>query len=112
EWGYEADHDFDGHCKVFADSGIPFYVCPGTSSWNTLIGRTENAMGNLRNAAENGLKYGAIGYLNTVWGDNGHMQPLSVNYLGFAYGAALSWGYENNVDIDIQSALSRLMFHD
>src|SRR5690606_7508572 len=50
EWGYEADHDFDGHCKVFADSGIPFYVCPGTSSWNTLIGRTENAMGNLRNA--------------------------------------------------------------
>ena len=112
EWGYEADHDFDGHCKVFADSGIPFYVCPGTSAWNTLIGRTENAMGNLRNAAENGLKYGAIGYLNTVWGDNGHMQPLSVSYLGFAYGAALSWGYENNRDVDIQSALSRFMFHD
>lgn len=112
EWGYEADHDFDAHCKVFADSGIPFYVCPGTSSWNTLIGRTENALGNLKNAAENGLKYGAIGYLNTVWGDNGHMQPLSVSYLGFAYGAALSWGYENNVNVDIQSALSRFMFRD
>lgn len=112
EWGYEADHDFDGHCKVFADSGIPFYVCPGTSSWNTLVGRTENAMGNLRNAAENGLKYGAIGYLNTDWGDNGHMQPLPVSYLGFAYGAGLSWNYENNKNVDIQSALSRFIFRD
>ncbi len=112
EWGYEADHDFDGHCKVFADSGIPFYVCPGTSSWNTLIKRTANAIANLKNAAENGLKYGAIGFLNTDWGDNGHMQPLPVSYAGFAYGAALSWHYENNQDIDLASALSRFVFHD
>ena len=36
-------------------SGVPFYVCPGTSTWNTLAGRTDNALGNLLNAAENGL---------------------------------------------------------
>jgi len=112
EWGYEADHDFEGHCKIFADSGVPFYVCPGTSSWNTLIGRTTNATGNLKNAAENGLKYGAIGYLNTDWGDNGHMQPLPVSYAGFAYGAALSWHSENNQDIDLASVLSRFVFRD
>lgn len=112
EWGYEANHDFEGHCKIFADSGIPFYVCPGTSSWNTLIGRTVNAKGNLQNAAENGLKYGAIGYLNTDWGDNGHMQPLPVSFAGFAYGAALSWNHENNRDIDLASALSRFIFRD
>lgn len=112
EWGYEADHEFEEHCKIFADSGIPFYVCPGTSSWNTIIGRTTNAKGNLQNAAENGLKYGAIGYLNTDWGDNGHMQPLPVSYAGFAYGAGLSWSYETNHDIDLASALSRFVFRD
>ncbi len=35
EWGYEADHDFPGKAKLFAESGVPFYVCPGTSSWTT-----------------------------------------------------------------------------
>jgi len=112
EWGYEADHDFEGHCKVFAESGIPFYVCPGTSSWNTLIGRTTNTMGNLKNAADNGLKYGAIGYLNTDWGDNGHMQPLPVSWLGFSYGAAVSWERNNNTEIDLTDALSRFVFRD
>jgi hexosaminidase len=112
EWGYEADHPFDDHGNAFAASGIPFYVCPGTSSWNTIAGRTDNAMGNLRNAALNGLKHGAVGYLITDWGDNGHWQPLPVSYLGFAYGAGLSWGYETNMNTDIQRVLDVLVFRD
>ena len=58
-WGYEADHPFDAHGEKFAAAGIPFYVCPGTGSWRTLAGRTSSVLGNLRNAAENGLKHGA-----------------------------------------------------
>ncbi len=112
EWGYEADHPFDDHGTLFAASGIPFYVCPGTSSWRTLGGRSDNAIENLRNAALNGLKHGAVGYLNTDWGDNGHWQPLPVSYLGFLYGAALSWGYDANLDLDIASALDQYVFQD
>ena len=74
EWGYEANHPFDEHGVRFAESGIPFYVCPGTSSWCSLAGRTDNALRNLWSGAENGLKHGAIGYLNTDWGDWGHWQ--------------------------------------
>ena len=112
EWGYEADHDFDGKSKLFAASGVPFYVCPGTSSWCTIAGRTDNCLENIRNAVENGLKYGAIGVLNTDWGDRGHWQPLPISYLGFAYGAALSWSYEHNVDADIAALLDTFAFHD
>ncbi|MFN2107569.1 MAG: glycoside hydrolase, partial [Candidatus Promineifilaceae bacterium] len=97
---------------IFARSGIPFYVCPGTSSWNTVGGRTSNAVNNMQNAAENGLNHGATGYLITDWGDNGHWQPLPVSYLGFAYGAAMSWHYESNRDIDITTAVSRYAFRD
>jgi hexosaminidase len=112
EWGYEASHPFDSHGAAFAASGVPFYVCPGTSTWNTIAGRTENAIGNLRNAADNGIKHGAVGYLNTDWGDNGHWQPLPVSYLGYAYGAAVSWAYEANRDLDIAQTISAYAFRD
>ena len=112
EWGYEANHPFDEHGATFAASGVPFYVCPGTSSWRTLAGRTENALANLYHAAEHGLKHGAVGYLITDWGDEGHMQPLPVSYLGFLVGAAASWHFEASQALDIPATLDRLVFRD
>jgi len=112
EWGYEAAHPFEQHGAIFAASGVPFYVCPGTGTWNTIAGRTESSLGNLRNAAENGLKHGAVGYLITDWGDAGHWQPLPVSYLGFGYGAAVSWACAANVESDIAAAVSAFAFHD
>ncbi len=112
EWGYEADHPFDEDGAKFAQAGIPFYVCPGTSSWNSIVGRTDNALANLRNAAENGLKHGAMGYLITDWGDNGHWQYLPFSYIGFAYGAAVSWAFTVNRDVDIARATSLFAFGD
>lgn len=111
-WGYEADHPFAEQCPKFAASGVPFYVCPGTSSWNSIAGRTESAIGNLRNAAENGLAHGAIGYLNTDWGDNGHWQPLPVCYPGYAYGAAMSWATKTNKNCDLAAVLDHHAFED
>jgi hexosaminidase len=112
EWGYEANHPFDEHGAEFARSGIPFFVCPGTSSWNTIAGRTSNCLGNVRNATENGLRHGASGVLNTDWGDNDHTQYLPVSYLGFAAGAALPWCHETNKDEDFIPALDLHAFYD
>jgi hypothetical protein len=109
-WGYEATHPFDKEAAQFAVAGLPFYVCPGTSSWLSLIGRTHNALGNLSNAAAAGIKHGAIGYLNTDWGDFGHWQTHPVNHLGFAYGAAFSWAYEVNSAADLQTAFGHFAF--
>ena len=64
------------------------------------------------NAARNGLKHGAVGYLITDWGDGGHWQPLPVSYLGFALGAALSWSLQANQDLDTRDAISRCAFDD
>lgn len=112
EWGYEYDHPFADHGAKFAASGIPFYVCGGTSSWNSIGGRTDNAIGNLLNAAENGKRHGAIGFLNTDWGDYGHLQPLPVSYLPYAYGAGVSWCIESNRNADIARAVSLHLFGD
>ena len=91
EWGYEADHAYAADTKAFRKAGLPYYVCPGAGGWNSLIGRLDNAVENIRNATTNGKRHGASGVLNTDWGDNGHMQPLPVSYLGYLFGAAMSW---------------------
>lgn len=111
-WGYTAEHPFDAEGRAFAASGIPFYVCPGTSSWQSLVGRADNAIANIRNAAEAGLRHGAIGLLNTDWGDFGHHQYLPASYPGFAYGAAVSWALAANRDLAVAPALDTHAFRD
>jgi hypothetical protein len=115
-WAYEggeaAWRDWEKQCETVAQSGVPFYVCPGTSSWNSLAGRTDNMMDNCNLTAELGLKHGAVGYLNTDWGDGGHWQPLPVSYAGFAYGAAVSWCYQANKGLDLARALDAFAFED
>lgn len=111
-WGYEATHPFNEQCRQFASSGIPFYVCPGTSSWNTLVGRTSNCIVNLKNAAENGIRYGAEGFLITDWGDGGHHQYLPVSYTGILAGACFSWSFKANQNADFVKGLNHLCFKD
>lgn len=111
-WGYEATHPFDRETRAFADAGVPFYVCPGTSSWCSFSGRSDIAVGNLRSAAASGLANGAAGYLNTDWGDWGHHQYLPISYLGFAAGAAFSWCLESNRHIDLPAVLDQHIFRD
>jgi len=112
EWGYEANHPFDDHGEKYAQAGLDFYVCPGTSAWNSIAGRTDNCLQNLSNAAINGIKHGAVGYLITDWGDNGHWQALPVSYLGLAAGAAYAWSFQTNRDVDIRDPLNRYVFLD
>ncbi len=112
EWGYEHDHAYDVDTRAYKKAGLPYYVCPGTGSWISLIGRTDNAMANIRSAATNGRKHGAVGLLNTDWGDNGHMQPLPVSYLGFLYGAAMSWSPSRSAEMEVPRALSLHAFDD
>jgi hypothetical protein len=90
-WGYEADHPFEEETRTLADAGLPFYVCPGTSSWQSIGGRLENMSANVGSAAKWGAKRGARGLLITDWGDRGHLQPPSVSWSGFLVAAELSW---------------------
>jgi len=111
-WGYEANHPLEKEAAQFARAKIPFYVCPGTSTWQTLIGRHDNALANLRAAAKTGKKFGALGFLNTDWGDGGHPQPLAVSWPLFAAGAALAWN-ANALDKKVLTkVLSRDVFED
>ncbi len=111
-WGYEASHPFEREAAAFARSKIPFYVCPGTSTWMSMIGRHDNAFANLRKAALAGLKHGAIGFLITDWGDGGHPQPLAVSCLPYLFGAAVSWCGRTADETLLAPVANRDVFHD
>ena len=112
DWGYTHNFPYDDHGKILEDKGLQFYVCPGTGSWRTITGRTGNTIANLQNAAVNGKKHGATGYLITDWGDRGHWQYLPVSYPGFVYGAGLCWSVEDNRELDIAGCLDTFVFKD
>ena len=109
-WGYEANHPFEKEAAEFEKAKIPFYVCPGTSTWQTLIGRHDNALANLRAAANAGKKFGAMGYLITDWGDGGHPQPLAVSWPMFLAGATLAWNANGLDKRKLVPVLSRDVF--
>ncbi|HYG22345.1 MAG TPA: glycoside hydrolase family 20 zincin-like fold domain-containing protein [Verrucomicrobiae bacterium] len=111
-WGYEADHPFQREAAQFRRAKIPFYVCPGTSTWMTLIGRHDNAFANLRAAAAAGMRHGAGGYLITDWGDGGHPQPLAVSFVPYLAGASLAWCGKKHDQRLMVPVLSRDVFHD
>jgi hypothetical protein len=103
---------FSTQTEAFAEAGIPFWVCPGTSTWNSFLGRWTNARENLRDAASVGLARGARGFLITDWGDNGHHQPPSASWLPLCAGAALAWCGATNRELPLAALLDRFVFRD
>lgn len=101
---------FQERAKAVTAAGRPFWVAPGTGAWNSIVGRLDNAVENLLDAAEIGLEHRAGGYVVTTWGDRGHHEPPPVTYPGLLLGAAVSWCLDSNRDTDLAAALDRVVF--
>lgn len=84
-WGYEAKHDFEKETAALEKSGRDFIVCPGTSAWASLSGRTANMMANITNAVGAAERHGALGVLLADWGDGGHPNPWIVSLPAIVY---------------------------
>jgi len=112
DWGYEAEYPFDRNGHKLDSAGISFLVCPGTSSWTSITGRTANMLGNIENAAISGKKHHAKGLLVTDWGDMGHWQYLPVSYAGYATAGALGWNSNTAAQMPLQKFLDSYVFHD
>jgi len=112
-WGYEAEHPIEKEAAVLSASCSSFQIAPGTSSWQSFGGRTDNCLSNMKSAGSAARTHGAKGVLITDWGDRGHLQPLPVSYLGFLYGAECSWNgpaAEGRTDQQLAALLDHLAF--
>jgi len=110
DWWYEAEFNFD-RVKIFARHNIDFLVCAGTSSWNSLFPRVANSLANISGWADAGRKHGALGLLNTDWGDHGHYNLQGNSLLAYAWGAQEAWSGTSRPS-DFDRGFSRLFFDD
>lgn len=112
-WGYERGHDFVTKGKPFRDAGRELRICPGTSSWQSLGGRTENMLANQHEAIAAARTLGATGTLTCDWGDRGHLQPPCIAESGFAVSAGLAWNSATHLDnAQLETVLNRHVFRD
>ena len=96
--------------KFFSDLGIKQIVCPGTSSWSHFIEDTNESIGNITDFAAYGKKYGALGLLNTNWGDFGHICSFNCNLYGTLFGAQKSWNVDSKTDGEFTKSASFLLY--
>jgi hexosaminidase len=102
-WGYEPDAPFARWCDQLRRAGRDVWVCPGTSCWRSITGRTTERRGNLLAAARDGAANGATGYLVTAWGDLGHRQQWPITLHALAEAAHRAWSGEAAYDVRASS---------
>ncbi len=109
DWNYSSD--FNGESTAcFAKSGTPFYVCSGTHAWNSLLPDIGSSEKNIVLAGEHAQNYGALGLLNTNWGDCGHANMFGCSLHGLARGAAAGWNNDPAYRAGFDRAFAALEF--
>ncbi len=96
--------------KFFFEQGFSQIACTGTSSWDNFIEDIDTSCGNISSFATHAKKYGALGLLNTNWGDFGHVCNFNCNLYGMLYGAEKSWNPDAECGEDFEHAASRLLY--
>ena len=91
DWGYDHKYDFESHSKLLQENHVQFMNAPGTCTWANIVGKDIDMIGSIDHATSAAKKYGALGVINTDWGDFGHLQALSSSYPGYIYAACNSW---------------------
>jgi len=96
--------------KFFYEQGFSQIACTGTSCWDNFIENIHVSVGNIESFSAHAKKYGALGILNTNWGDFGHVCPFNCNLYGLLFGAEKSWSVESTTDEDFEMAASLLLY--
>lgn len=111
-WDYSRKPQED-RVKLFHNSGRPYYMCSGVWGWNHLAPALRLAHSNILHMVQYGVQYGAIGILNTNWGDFGHINFLSGSIPGLIHGAAYSWNPEADLTLEaLNEKISRTHYQD
>ena len=99
-WFYGADkNEAEEKVRQFSKAVQPQIVCPATWAWNHFCEHLPESVPNITNMTQLAKQYGAMGVLNTNWGDYGDPCSFDLSLFGLVYGAARSW----NVSTDIQT---------
>lgn len=107
-WDYE-----EGGCeeaiKKISQTGCEQFVCSGVSGWCRYINDYGLALKNIRIICTQAAKYQVKGYINTDWGDMGHINFHHTAEALYAYGAQYSWNAQGP---DCETIISQKVYND
>lgn len=110
-WYYLPDPEkIEEKVSQFAQSGKKQIVCPGTWSWNRFCEHVEDEEINITGMIEAGWRHGAVGVLNTNWGDCGNPCSLKLGLYGMVLGAAKSWSVKEKPDEAFYDRVNALLY--
>ena len=89
---------------------MPFYVCPGTWTWNTIAGRTENAWATCATRPKTASST-ARSAISTPTGATRPLAAAAGELPGLCVGRGASWAWDANRD-DVAQAISLYAFDD
>lgn len=108
-WSYSRTPRVENIIKL-SQMGRKQVVCPGTTSWSRFCEDVTEAERNISLMAEYGHKYGAIGVLNTNWGDWGNPCSIELATYGLVLGAQKSWSVERRINEDYYDTVNALVY--
>lgn len=110
-WGYAPGYPED-EIRNLAKLGAAQYACPGVSTWSHMTPLLADSYANIRTMNRHARTYGAIGLLNTDWGDWGHICDPVFSVPGILYGAAFAWNAAEAGMAEMNEAISFLYYGD
>jgi len=105
-WDYDPRDSFINYIEPIKNAGLDFFVCPGVLNSSKIYPDYEQSFVNIRNFASDGLKYGALGILTTVW-DDGGAAFWSNDWLGVTFASEQSWNTNNNSFEDFETRFNK-----
>ncbi len=108
-WNYSANPPEEDVIKL-AQLGKKQIVCPGTISWSRFCENVDVEEKNITTLIDYGYKHGAVGVLNTNWGDYGNPASIELAMYGIVLGAVKSWSVDTVIDDDFYTAINKLLY--
>ena len=109
-WKYHPDHPTAEMFEPYKAMNGKFYIRSSTHTYCTIVGKTGHMKRNVNNCTKYGKQTGAVGYLNTKWGDGGNWNIHSASYLPLVYGGVQSWNAD--VEHDVEDYMNAVVFQD
>lgn len=108
-WNYASD-PWSGGIERLAALGKKQIVCPGTGTWSRLVESADNSESNIAKMTKYGKENGAIGVLNTNWGDWGNPCSLELSLYCTVFGAERSWSVSTEPDDYFRADIDHLIY--
>ena len=110
-WAY-GPNPSENNVAAFQNLGRTQIVCPGTTSWSRFVECVDREEPNITKMADYGYKYGAMGVLNTNWGDYGNPASIEMALYGLVLGAAKSWNIATTPGEEFYADINTLLYQN